>query len=902
MKLFGFEFQRIKEPYERNEATSNASISFVEKNSEDTAALVSGSASYGTYVDLQGVIKTEAELITKYRDMVVQPEVDNAVDEIVNESISTDEDYVVKIDLDDVPLDEQGREIIEQEFHNIIQLLDFKFHAYNIYKRWYVDGRLYYDTVIDNNHPEEGIKELRYIDPRKIREIKEIIPRKLGSNENIQNTVDVSSIKNEYFLYNERGFGGTNKNNMPTQGNGSAGIRLAKDKILHVPSGLTDVNGTMGIGYLHKAIKILNQLRTIEDSLIIYRLARAPERRVWYVDVGDLPKAKAEQYVRDVMVSQKNRLIYDADTGNIRDDRKFMCFSLETKIPLLDGRTLTIQEIINEYESGKENWVYSCDPITGKFIPGPVSWAGITKKNSEAVKITFDNGKTLICTPDHKFPTWNNGLVEAKNLVGESIIPGYRKKSSLYEGGKEYEQIFKNDTQKWEFVHREVSRWKNENNLREEMIYDEKYINNKKQTIHHKNCNNLDNSPNNLVMMNKDDHLKYHAEQARYNFKPNKSEDFTPEWKLKLSEKAKLRIPVSKTWKIKTPNDEELIITNLNDFCRKKDLNRSNIKSKSGSKGYHAEILRNHKAISVEFLEEKMDMACLTIDLEETFHSHHTYLLDVGVYTKNTMLEDYWLPKRADGSGTHVDTLQGGSTLGQLEDVLYFQKQLYNALNVPVARLNPDAPFMLGRTNEVSRDEIKFDKFITRLRQQFSLLFTKALEKQLVLKGFFTIEEWEQISKEVKYEFARDNHFAELKDSEMLAGRLQTLEMIMPFIGSYYSHKWVRRNILRQTDEDIEKMTMEISEEMADPLYQMAAQQQNGGEDGGGQEQPQESGGESGGGGESANSAKYKQEEKLDKAQHIIQALKDVKGKTPEEISKLRSAAQVVAKAGGSKK
>ena len=158
MKLFGFEFQRIKEPYERNEATSNASISFVEKNSEDTAALVSGSASYGTYVDLQGVIKTEAELITKYRDMVVQPEVDNAVDEIVNESISTDEDYVVKIDLDDVPLDEQGREIIEQEFHNIIQLLDFKFHAYNIYKRWYVDGRLYYDTVIDNNHPEEGIK------------------------------------------------------------------------------------------------------------------------------------------------------------------------------------------------------------------------------------------------------------------------------------------------------------------------------------------------------------------------------------------------------------------------------------------------------------------------------------------------------------------------------------------------------------------------------------------------------------------------------------------------------------------------------------------------------------------------------------------------------------------------
>ena len=589
-KLFGFEFQRVPQTYE-TDPIANAAISFVERNTEETAAIISASASYGTYVDLQGVIKTEAELITKYRDMLVQPEVDNAVDEIINDSLSTDEEFIVKIDLDDLPLDPQSKEIVEAEFQQVMKLLDFKFHAYNIYKRWYVDGRLYYDVIIDNKHPEEGIKELRYIDPRKIREIKEVEPQKLGNNTNLQQSIDVTTTKNSYFLYNEKGFGGTNKTSPSLQGTGAAGLRITKDKIIHVPSGLTDVNGSMGIGYLHKAIKILNQLRTIEDSLIIYRLARAPERRVWYVDVGEMPKAKAEQYVRDVMISQKNRLIYDADTGSVRDDRKFM-----------------------------------------------------------------------------------------------------------------------------------------------------------------------------------------------------------------------------------------------------------------------------------------------------------------------TMLEDYWLPKRADGSGTQVTTLAGGATLGQLDDILYFQKQLYNSLNVPMDRLNPDSPFMLGRSQEVSRDEIKFDKFITRLRQQFSLLFTRVLEKQIVLKGYMTIEEWHEYQKDIKYEFARDNNFAELKDSELIANRLQTLTMIQPFIGVYFSHKQVRREILKQTDEDIEKITQEISEEMTDPLYQMAAQQQQGGEEGGGEEQAPEGGGDSGGGGDSANTQKYKSEEKLDKAQHIIQALKDVKGKTPGEISKLRSAAQVVAKAGGSKK
>ena len=591
MRLFGFEFSRIPLSYDKggqNGQTSNAAISFVEKSAENTAALVSSSPSFGsgTFVDVQGTIKSEAELVSRYREMLLQPEVDKAVDEIVNESICIDEDYIIKLDLDDVPLDPQSKAVIEQNFEEIVKLLEFNTKSYWIYKRWYVDGRLRYHAVIDPKRPMEGIKELRYTDPRKLRLIKEVDSKRLPPTVGMNQTPDVINVKNEYYLYNEAGFGGQNKNTSFTSATSQGGIRIAKDAIVDIGSGVTDINGTIGQSYLHSAMRILTQLRTIEDSLIIYRLARAPERRVWYVDVGELPVQKAEQYVRNVMTNQKNKLVYDSSTGTIQNDRKFM-----------------------------------------------------------------------------------------------------------------------------------------------------------------------------------------------------------------------------------------------------------------------------------------------------------------------TMLEDYWIPRRADGGGTRVESLPAGKTLGEIEDILYFQKQLYGALNVPIARLNPDSPFMLGRTNEVSRDEIKFDKFVGRLRQQFSTLFTECLKKHMVLKQLMTIEEFEQLSPNIKFEFARDNHFAELKDSEILAGRLQTLNMIMPFIGSYYSHKWVRRNILKQTDADVEEMTNEVAQEMQDPLYQMAQQQGDpigggGGEQGGGDV----TGEEGSEGPDSQTKDQYAQEEKIDKAKHVVQALTNIKQKTPGEITKLRSAAQILAK------
>ena len=787
--------------------------SFTPEVKDDGAVVVAAGGAYGSYIDLDGTVRTEAELVSKYREMALQPEIDKAVNEVTNEAIvSEDGKKTVELILDDLPVQDNLKKVINQEFENIIDLLDFKNNAYDVFKRWYIDGRSCYHIIIDEKKPDEGIKELRYIDPRKIRKIREVVKKKdSGSEAVIQNT------RKEYYIYNERGL---NYGSKVISQLGTTGVRIQPDSIIQVVSGLMDKNNTMVLSYLHPAIKPMNQLRALEDSTLIYHLSRAPERRIFYIDVGNLPKVKAEQYLREMMVKYKNKLSYDANTGEIRDDRKFMCYALDTKIPLLDGRTLELQQLITEYEQGKLNWVYSCDPITGKFVPGPVSWAGVTKTNSQVVKVTFDNGKSVVCTPDHKFPVWGEGFVEAQYLVGKSIIPGYRREKELYKNQK-YEQIFKNDTKTWEFTHREVSKWKDSVKLREELLHNKKYIDASKNTIHHKNFNRFDNSPENLVMMNRYDHMNFHWDYAKFGFgkRINKSEDFTAEWRKKLSIAAKKRTPKCKSWKVTTPSGEQLVIENLNEFCRKFDLNRSNIKYKT-SKGYKAEALRNHKAVTVEWLDEKIDVGCITVDLEETYHSHHTYLLDAGVYTKNTMLEDYWLPRREGGRGTQIEVLQGGTALPQLlESVQYFEDKLYRSLQVPLSRLKPDTVYTLGRATEISRDEVNFAKFVDRVRNKFSGLFIKALEKQLILKKIATPEDWEQIKKFIRFRFLRDNYFAELKEMEIMAERMNRLRDIDDYAGKYYSHLWIRRNVLKQSDEDIEEMNEEIAEEMENPQY-----------------------------------------------------------------------------------
>ena len=492
-ELFGFEFKR-------KEQQQQQLPSFAPKETDDGAVVVAAGGSFGTYVDLDGTVRTEAELVTKYREMALQPECDAAVDEIVNETMSIDEKNIVTINLDSLKISPNIKKIIQDEFSNCLQIMDFNKHAYDIYRRWYIDGRLYYHIIVDDKDPKSGIKEVRYIDPRKIRKVREISRKRIDAS---SSTGDASMTKivNEYFIFNDKGFNYGNKTTGPT----TSGLRIAKDSILHVVSGLTDNQGTMVLSYLHKAIKALNQLRTLEDALVIYRLARAPERRIWYIDVGNLPKIKAEQYVRDIMVKHKNRLIYDAASGEVRDDRKFM-----------------------------------------------------------------------------------------------------------------------------------------------------------------------------------------------------------------------------------------------------------------------------------------------------------------------TMLEDYWLPRREGGRGTEVTTLPGGQTLGQMDDVLYFQKKFLQCLNVPVSRLNSDALFSIGRATEITRDELKFGRFIIRLRSRFSHLFIKMLEKQLVLKGIMTPEEWQVLTHDVRFDFAKDNYFTELKDNEIAEARINLARNFQDMAGKYYSHEWIRKNILQQSDDDIEEQDAFINQENAE--------------------------------------------------------------------------------------
>ena len=490
LNLFGFQISRQKADVEQQSAKT-----FAAPANEDGALTISSAAYYGTYVDLDGTAKNEVELISRYREMAMQPEIESAIDDIVNEAIvQTDSGKSIRIIMDDLKQPEKIKKAIEEEFVGVLRLLNYQNMATDTFRRFYVDGRLFYHVIIDEKNPTLGVQALRYIDPRKIRKIREVKKEKEGTT-----SVDIVQTVNEYYIYNDKVVSGSSSSYGPV------GVRIAKDAIININSGLMDSRRAAVLSYLHKAIKPLNQLRMIEDATVIYRISRAPERRIFYIDVGNLPKLKAEQYLRDIMVKYKNKLVYDAQTGEIRDDRK---------------------------------------------------------------------------------------------------------------------------------------------------------------------------------------HL--------------------------------------------------------------------------------------------------------------------------------SMMEDFWLPRREGGKGTEITTLPGGQNLGELEDVKYFEKKLYKSLNVPVSRLDPNqSGFSLGRVGEISRDEVKFGKFVDRQRQKFSEIFGQVLRVQCVLKGICTADEFDEFKENIYYDFIKDNNFAELKEAELVRERLSLLGSVDPYVGRYYSMEWIQRNVLRLTDDDMKEMRKQIDAEKA---------------------------------------------------------------------------------------
>lgn len=929
LKLFGINIDKQED---------NLSAALTAPSDEDGSIVTaaSGAGSYGIYLDIDGTATNDIILIKKYRDISLYPEIDLAIQDIINEAIPQETDSKqVELITDDLDVSDSLKEVIKEEFEFILKKLDYSDSSSDLFRRWYIDGRLVHQILVDRDNPKLGIQDLRLIDSTLIRKIKEVKKKKTAQG------IDVIDGIDEYFVYNESGF---SINSTTGQYNNSQGVKISSDSIVFVPSGYVDQNNKMILSYLNKAIRPANQLRMLEDATIVYFIARAPERRIFYVDVGNMPKMKAESYIKDMMNRYRNKMVYDSNTGDVKNDKKYMCLAMDTKVPLLDGRTLTISEISEEFESGKQLWAYSCDPITGKFAPGLISWAGVTRKNASVVKLTLDNGKEIICTPDHKFPVWNKGFIEAKDLIiGESMMPHYSKLEKINDKAKasKYEKIFNGE--KWEFTHRLVSKWKDENRFDNEFLYSEEYSHLNKNTIHHKNINPKDNSPENLVRMNSKDHLSMHSiigqnggkiggrvayEQGKGYFNRNhpdyikwhidagkiggaKSVElgyskvnfshgnrvlqekllnpefnmwFRNQQRLGWSEESKKilsshakkmglsklgndflisqykdknsEISLNHTKKYKTEYPEILIevvktcaqkcmslvktvdLINSDESLTKAFYDKNSVKVMKKQKDYSiinkadvgriinllgfsnwsslktAMEFRNHKIVNIEFLSEKIDTGCITIDGDEIYHNYHTFALDAGIYTKNSMLEDYWMPRQSGSKSTEISTLEGASNItGMLDNVEYFKNKLYQALNIPIGRIKPDQGFSIGRTTEISRDELKFQKYINRLRNKFSQLFYETLRVQLILKGIVNNKEWDYIKENIRFSFQSDNYFTEMKRLDIIQARAALLPQLDQYESKYVSKKYIQSQILGMTDDQIEKMNKEIEEE-----------------------------------------------------------------------------------------
>lgn len=744
-KIFGFEISR-----EKKESQSHIPL-VVTSNSEGSVTTQVSDYNYnagnmsGCYVynfDLNGQVKNSTDMLKQYRLTACYPDVDTAIEHIVNDAVIVEQGIPpVRLNTDNIG-DQYStiKESIQDHFEKIINLLKFNTNCHDIFKRWYIDGRMYYYINVDREHPTKGIISLDYIDPTKIRKMVEYI------REKDPNTgMDVVTDKREYYVFNDKGLGDENSGN----------YKLSTESVINVQSGLVDPTTKETMSYLFKAIKPANQLKMMEDAAVIYRITRAPERRVFYIDVGNLPSQKAEQYVDQIMNKFRNKVVYNPDTGEVKNNRQYLsiledfwlprreggkateiqtlpgaCLSMDTKVSLLDGRELTIREIENELNSGKVLWTYSCHPTTGKVVPGIISWAGVTKSSANVMKITLGSGESITCTPDHKFPIKDIGFVEAKDLkVNDSLIPLYRRKQKLSKDANDYEQFFDNESHKWNFTHRVVADFTNPD-------FDEGSLNDNK-VVHHVDFNRFNNNPENLVIVGNKDHRQLHNKPAF----------------------EELRNTLMCSYKFDDWN------------CFNETID-----------------LLNHRIVKVEYLDDPIEVGTLTIDIDERFHNYHTFALSCGVFTKN-------------------------SNIGEMNDISYFQNKLYQSLNVPRNRLLPDNVNSLGGVNEVTREEIAFSKFIQRLRNKFNLLFFEALRVELLLTKVIDEEDWDEIKNSIYFEYQHDNYFEELKRIEIQNQKLTQLQQADGYKGIYFSKKYIVNNILGINDDLWDELNKEMHEE-----------------------------------------------------------------------------------------
>jgi len=873
----------------------------------DTSVVSGGWQGYA--YDIDNVAKTENEQIRRYRETSIYPEVDSAIIDIVNECIVSDQDdYPVKLELDNLKISDPLKDKFQAAFIEILDKLEFNLEGHDIFRKWYVDGKIYFHILFKNSDVRQGIAELRMVDPMKIKKVRNIKKKNNGKGVEVVDSID------EYYIYNDKGISET----------ALSGIKLTSDSVVMAHSGVVDSSGLV-VGFLNKAIKPANQLKMLEDAIVIYTITRAPDRRVFYIDVGNLPKIKAEQYVTDVMNKFKNKLVYNASTGEIADAKKHVsmiedfwmprrdgCLAVrDTSITLLDGREATLETLIAEFESGKENWTYSVSP-EGTVVPGLITWAGITHKNATVLDITLDNGEVITATPDHKFILRDGTKIRAEHLIpGSSLMPFNTKKTQLQhkDYGNTYTAVQQNDTNEWTFAHRMVSSY-----------MDRPVING--EVVHHVDFDRYNNDPSNLRIMTKLDHFALHSSVGRMNWSGDQTQHRA---RLSASGKAffeteagqarKLEIAANNLvderiigaftkgretikemreadklslshadyllkWspgftsdisqqgnaKIAELRDaDKLSLTsaeykekwsgtyrNANAKYASYDLNAikvhlskivypkitdgeiriaaatvyPDLKNKFDSlirrNGYTniSEFMvrnfdgmsttrtmkvanpaaTNHKVVSVIYRSEKMDVGTLTVDGNNLHHDYHNFALTSGVFVMNS-------------KGTEITTLQGASSLITADFVAYFQNKLYQSLNVPIGRMKPETGFSLGRSSEVTREELKFGKFVARLRLRFSSLFHDLLRIQLIAKSLIRADEWETIRTKIRYDFIRDNHFTELKETELLSNRITVLQTIDPYLGKYYSKAWIMKNVLMLADDEIVVMDKEIKKE-----------------------------------------------------------------------------------------